>query len=130
MKRFLTAAALVAVLGFFAATVAMAFDFNKPPQVPKNSYTGGSIMMQQGQQNPQPPKPYVNNPPAQPKPATTWVNKVADSPERAACLNKCRENMEKSMESCKKSPDTPSELACRQAASRSYDACQKTCPAK
>ncbi len=130
MQRFLTAVTMVAVLGFFTATVAVAFDFNNPPQLSKNPYTGNSIMMQQGQQNPQPPKPYMTNPPVQNKPASTWVNKVADSPERAACLQKCRENMEKSMESCKNYPDPPAELACRQAASRSCDACQNKCPAK
>jgi len=130
MKKILKAATILAVLGFFAATAAVAFDFNNPPQKPKNPYSGGSIMMQQGSQNAQPSNQNTANPTTPPKTGTTWVNKVVDSPEREACLKKCREEMEKSNESCKKFPDPPSVLACQQGAGRTFDACQKKCPSK
>ena len=130
MKRILTAATILAVLGFFAVTTVMAFDFNNPPQKPKNTYSGGSVMMQQGPQNAQPSNQNAANPQVQPKPGSTWVNKTVDSPERAACLKKCREEMERSNEACKKFPDPPAVLACQQGSGRTFDACQNKCPAK
>ncbi len=130
MKRFLTAIPVIVMLGLIAVTPVMAFDFNNPPPKPKNTYTGGSVMMPPAPQTPPQPYQYGSKPRAQSKQVSTWVNKVADSPERAACLQKCREQMEKSNALCQKAPDPPSILACQQASENAFNNCQGKCPAK